>query len=116
MHVDNFFFGLQAAFSSTIDTLRIATSYPLPIGFLMGFFAASVVHTLLTADRISHVPSMVLHDPSVSFQKMYPPSADGSFQYSYATYSRNVERLKMGFYATGVLVISFLMIVTLVLN
>lgn len=113
MGVDNFFYGLQAALSSTVDTLRIAASYPLLTGFAVGFLAASIVHSMLTAEHIKHVPAMVLRDTSTSFQKVHPPSADGTYQHSYTDYARNVGRMKTVFYLSGIGLIAVLMIVSL---
>lgn len=116
MGVDNFFFGMQAVLASVIDTLRIVSSYTMFIGFIIGFLAASVVHALLTAERASHVPSMLFRDPATSFSKVHPAAADGTYLNSYKDYASNVEKMKTVFYMSGVLIIIFLIIVTLVFD
>lgn len=113
MGVDNFFYGLQAVLIGTVDTVRVAASYPLLIGFAVGFLTASVVHSLLNADHIAHVPSMLLRDASTSFQKVHPASADGTYQHSYTDYVKNVSRMKSVFYLSGIVLIAILMSATL---
>lgn len=112
MDVDNFFFGVQAAAASVVDTLRVTSGYPMFIGFIIGFGAASVIHAMLTAEHVKHIPSMVLRDSSVSFQKMYPAGTDGTFTHSYSDYARNVERMKTVFYSSTLLIILLLMLAT----
>jgi|GEM_PF-3687341 len=112
MDVDNFFFGVQAILSSIVDTLRITSRYPMFIGFIMGFATASIIHAMLTAEHVRHIPSMVLRDPSISFQKVYPPASDGTFSHSYIAYARNVQRMKTIFYGVALLLIILLMLAT----
>lgn len=112
MDVDNFFFGMQAVSASVVDTLRVTSRYPMFIGFIIGFGAASIIHAMLTAEHVKHIPSMVLHDPSVSFQKMYPAGSDGTFTHSYTDYAKNVERMKTIFYSSTLLIILLLMLAT----
>lgn len=116
MDVDNFFFGVQAILASVVDTLRVTSRYPMFIGFIIGFGAASVIHAMLTAEHVKHIPAMVLRDPSVSFQKMYPAGQDGAFTHSYADYARNVERMKTVFYSSSLLLILLLMLATVALK
>ncbi len=113
MDVDNFFFGVQAILASVVDTLRVTSRFPMFIGFVIGFGAASVIHAMLTAEHVKHLPSMVLHDPSVSFQKMYPAGSDGTFSHSYADYTKNVERIKTVFFTSTLLLILLLMLATI---
>lgn len=116
MNVDNFFFGVQASLSSVIDAFRIISKYPMFIGFLVGYFAASVVYAMMTADHVKHVPTMVLEDPSVSFSKVHPPKNDGTFSHGYADYLKSVERMKTIFHVIGFLFIALLMLVSLALK
>lgn len=113
MDVDNFFFGVQSSLSSVVDTLRVTFRYQMFLGFIVGFGTASIIHSMLTAEHVRQIPSMVLHDPSISFQKMYPAGSDGTFTHSYSDYSRNVERMKTVFYSSALLIILLLMLATL---
>lgn len=113
MSVDNFFFGIQAALASLMDMLRIISTYQMFIGFIIGFFVASVIHAILTTERASQLPSMILRDPAVSFSKVYPAAADGTFPQSYVNYSGNVQRMKTVFYASGIFIIILLMLTSL---
>lgn len=116
MSADNFFFGIQGTLASVLDTLRVVSSFPMFIGFIIGFLAASIIHGLLTAERASHLPSMILHDPAVSFSKVYPAATDGTFTNSYADYSRNVQKMKTVFYVFGISTIILLMLASLLFS
>jgi hypothetical protein len=111
MGVDNFFFGVQASMESIVETIRLASRYQLFLGFIFGFITASVIHALLSAEHIRHVPSMVLRDPSVSFQKVYPASKGGSFDHSYASFMKNVQQMKTIFYLGAFFIITLLIVV-----
>ncbi len=116
MDVDNFFFGVQAALVSVVDTLRVITRFPLFIGFIIGFGVASVIHAMLSAEHIRFVPAMVLSDPSVSFPQVYPAGHGGTFDHSYTAYEKNVKRMKAIFYGIALLIIILLMLATFALK
>ena len=112
MDVDNFFFGVQATLESIVETIRITSSYALFLGFIVGYVTASVIHAMLSAEHIKHVPSMVLRDTSVSFQKVHPAGHDGTFDHSYTAYAKNVQRMKTVFFSAALALIILLMIAT----
>ena len=112
MDVDNFFFGIQAALGSVVETLRVVSRYQLFLGFIVGFAVASVIHAILSSEHIRHVPAMVLSDPSKSFQTVYPAGHNGSFDHSFTNYAKNVQNLKTIFYVAALLIIILLMLVT----
>jgi hypothetical protein len=116
MEADNFFYGLQAILSGIVDALRVALTFKLFWGFVLGFLVSTIVHAFLVADNVKHLPTMMFNDTSVSFQKIYPRAQDTPYEHSFALYAKNVDRLKSVFYSASTVIVIVLMFLSLTLK
>lgn len=111
--MDNFLLGLRAVFSALIETLGRLVDYPLFGGFVVGFLTSTIAHAFLVVDNPRHVSTVLFTDKAKSFQKLYPPKADGSFTKSYSDYSRMADRLKITFLSAALFGVVVLLIVVI---
>lgn len=93
--MDNFLLGMQAVLTEARAMLARLSGYPMLWGFAAGFFTSTLFHAFLMTGKPSQLSTVLFKSKGESFQKLYPPDADGKFTRSYAEYSHMVERTKI---------------------
>lgn len=101
--MDNFFFGLQAVVSGSIDLIRRVAAHELFWGFSLGFLFSTLLHGFLLSEDPKHLPTMLLKDRAIAFQKMYPPDEKNKYHKSFQTYVKNANRIQFTFLISGIL-------------
>lgn len=113
LSMDNFFFGLQAVTVGVIDLLRRMTAYELFWGFSLGFLSSTIIHAFLLSAHPKQIPSMLLQDQAISFQKIYKPNARHVYKESFETHVTTVNKIKFIFALSGILIAFLILLVLL---
>lgn len=95
--MDNFLFGIQSIAQGLKTTITLLAGYQMFWGFALGFFVSTLVHIFLITDNPRHVPTMLLYDPGVSFQKMQTKNQQGTYTASYAQFVKTVNKVRIVF-------------------
>ena len=95
--MENFLLGLEAIYNGTVLSVKQITQYQLFWGFVTGFLVSTLVHGFLITDNTRHVPTILLRDKSISFQKLHQREEGMPYQTSFHTFSKNADKLKITF-------------------
>ena len=74
--MENFFLGIKALLLTGFGHIWIVLNDSLTLGFIIGFFCASVVHLIILLDRPSHFHYLMLRKKAVAFEKIYTEKWD----------------------------------------
>ncbi|HBK34139.1 TPA: hypothetical protein DEP34_00175 [Candidatus Uhrbacteria bacterium] len=101
----NFFWGLQAITENFLFFSKQLSQYQLFWGFAVGFFVATLFYGFLITDHPKQVPTVLFHDSSSSFQKIYQRKEGQAYSTSFYDFSKKANRLKTAFLLAGILAI-----------
>lgn len=100
--MDNFLQGLKAIGTGAFLMLKEIFHYELFWGFALGFFIASIVYGFLVTDSPKHVPLMLFHDKSVSFEKIHERAEGSAYTSSFYDFSKKADQVKKIFLTVSV--------------
>lgn len=108
--MDNFIYGLKAVWESGSVLLNQMIKYQVFWGFLIGFFAATMVYGFLMTEHPRQVASVLFQEKSKSFERWGKRRDDGTFSESFYAFSQKAERIKAAFLLAVLTLILFILI------
>ena len=107
--MDNFSLGILSIIANAQRMFTIVAANQLFIGFAAGFFIASLIYGVLSADNIRHVPTLLFRKPSDAFTTLYQGDTAGTYHTSFSSFTKTVDKVQLFF------VISVVMLLVLIL-
>ena len=105
--MDNLLFGLSSIARGMQHTIFAIFQHQLAWGFVLGFFASTVIHALVSIEQPKHIPHILTKEKMKAFSSLATRDQSGTYSASYSKFDHEYHYIRSLFYTV---LLSFLVV------